>query len=444
MKSWTSTRRPAWAPPPKSWISGRGSRDGASPARYARAAAAPPPRRHARRRATWRSCALPPRRDLFGVPSSSIRRVVDRFLVGRHRARSARGDLAVHRGHGAGHVMAAEARRRRRGGRPPRPTRSRRRPARSPGPSRRLRASPPPRRSAGRANPRRGGRRTLAISRVTQRRAPRPGVAHCASVAGGAVDERHGDAPHALAVSSRVTYSTGDLPSTRARNSAGQSAAARLPPAPPAAPSHAAEIGVARARRRRRGSPPRRPARRRHLRSKWLRQKARSKAGSPYQAHSASRKTGPSGPARMFFGLTSPWTSATSSPPSGRRAPRASPRARGAAGRWRGDRARAGAPRTAGRSGTSRRPRCRPRWRGGSRASRLPTDAAKSRSTRPAISSAFHRRWSAGSSHSMTKNIASSSWARTCGAEPGHPVATPARTTGARSDCARPARTSRP
>ena len=34
------------------------------------------------------------------------------------------------------------------------------------------------------------------------------------------------------------------------------------------------------------------------------------KAGSPHQAHSASRNTGPSGPTRMFFGLTSPCTSA--------------------------------------------------------------------------------------------------------------------------------------
>ena len=33
----------------------------------------------------------------------------------------------------------------------------------------------------------------------------------------------------------------------------------------------------------------------RHFSSRWLRQKARSKAGSPYQAHSASRNTGPFG-----------------------------------------------------------------------------------------------------------------------------------------------------
>ena len=48
----------------------------------------------------------------------------------------------------------------------------------------------------------------------------------------------------------------------------------------------------------------------RHFSSRWLRQNARSNAGSPHQAHSASRNTGPSGPRSMFFGLTSPCTSA--------------------------------------------------------------------------------------------------------------------------------------
>ena len=43
----------------------------------------------------------------------------------------------------------------------------------------------------------------------------------------------------------------------------------------------------------------------------WLRQKARSKAGSPNHAHSASKKTGPNAPQRMFFGLTSPCTKAS-------------------------------------------------------------------------------------------------------------------------------------
>ena len=44
-----------------------------------------------------------------------------------------------------------------------------------------------------------------------------------------------------------------------------------------------------------------------------MRQKAPSKAGSPYHAHSASRMTGwPSSFAtRIFFGLRSPWTSAS-------------------------------------------------------------------------------------------------------------------------------------
>ena len=96
---------------------------------------------------------------------------------------------------------------------------------------------------------------------------------------------------------------------SRARNRAGRSAAARASSAGRVLPVDAGEIGV---RERVEGveigrlrAPARAP-----LSSRWLRQKARSKAGSPNQAHSASRKTGPSGPFRMFFGLTSPWTSA--------------------------------------------------------------------------------------------------------------------------------------
>ena len=93
---------------------------------------------------------------------------------------------------------------------------------------------------------------------------------------------------------SSVRYSTGDLPSTRARNRPGSSAAAR-------ASSRAARLPVDAARGRRAASASkqaRKPAAaggvHRHFSSRWLRQKARSKAGSPYQAHSASRNTGPS------------------------------------------------------------------------------------------------------------------------------------------------------
>ena len=83
MKSWMSTRRPACAPPPKIWISGSGKRDRAVAGEIA-------PQRHAargrggvqRRPSRSRSMALPPSRALFGVPSSAISARVDRRLVG--------------------------------------------------------------------------------------------------------------------------------------------------------------------------------------------------------------------------------------------------------------------------------------------------------------------------------------------------------------------------
>ena len=90
--------------------------------------------------------------------------------------------------------------------------------------------------------------------------------------------------------------------------------------APAAAPRRAARSPRAAPSRRHRGTPlasASNDARnaavaagvQRHFSSRWLRQKARSNAGSPHHAHSASRKTGPVGPMTMFFGLTSPWTS---------------------------------------------------------------------------------------------------------------------------------------
>ena len=103
----------------------------------------------------------------------------------------------------------------------------------------------------------------------------------------------------------------------------------------------------------------------RHFRSRWLRQKARSNAGSPHHAHSASSKTGPAGPIRMFLGLTSPWTSArlvaavvaTSAP--------APPRARDGAAPSRAGRARAGSRRRSRRCRSGRRARAAPPSRRG-------------------------------------------------------------------------------
>ena len=76
-------------------------------------------------------------------------------------------------------------------------------------------------------------------------------------------------------------------------------------------PVDAGQVGRRRARRSTAGTPCAAPGTHRPFSSRWFRQNARSKAGSPYQAHSASRNTGPCGPTRMFFGLTSPCTSAS-------------------------------------------------------------------------------------------------------------------------------------
>ena len=103
-------------------------------------------------------------------------------------------------------------------------------------------------------------------------------------------------------------YSTGDLPSMRA--STGPAAGT------PMRASARRRLPVRRARSRRRVSASKLAISASRMRGrcaafsrKWFRQNARSKAGSPNQAHSASSSTGPCGPSRMFFGLTSPCTS---------------------------------------------------------------------------------------------------------------------------------------
>ena len=111
MKSWTSTRRPACAPPPKIWISGSGSSVAAGRRRDAATAA--------RRRAAAAACAaaietaivaLPPRRDLSGVPSSSIRRASSAAWSAASMPGQRRRDLAVHVATARVHVVAAEGR----------------------------------------------------------------------------------------------------------------------------------------------------------------------------------------------------------------------------------------------------------------------------------------------------------------------------------------------
>ena len=231
MKSWTSTRRPAWAPPPKIWISGSGS---TAPSRAAEMA----PERHARR---------------------------GRGGVGHgHRGRDQR--------------VAAEPRlvrraveRDQRAGRPPP---GRRRPCRrAPGRSRASTAAtaprtswPPKRRAAVAqvdrlAGARRGaGRRDGAPGRAAGERhldldgrpaaripdaaavhARDGGFGHASAgrlraqarahrgerVDGAASSSRRATPPDPVLVASTVTYSTGDLPSTRAEQQRRQQRAAR-------------------------------------------------------------------------------------------------------------------------------------------------------------------------------------------------------------------------
>ena len=312
MKSWISTRRAAWAPPPKSWISGKGSRTGRSSASDFQRGT---PSAAARAWATASETAiraLPPRRDLFGVPSRAISAAVDRGLIGGVAPGERLGDFPVHRGDRADHVIAAEAPCRHRGGRPPRPTRSRHQPARSRGRPRRRPASPRPRPSGGRANPIRAGRTPAAIVVLLTSRSPGPGVAYRGERRRRLPDQRHGDAADALPL-----FVAGDVLDRRlavhpAREEVPEGARRRALRGRRAPPNRRrGKIGVAQFVEGDRADSAARAGTARHLRRRWLRQKARSKAGSPYQAHSASRKTGPCGPVMMFFGLTSPWTRAT-------------------------------------------------------------------------------------------------------------------------------------
>ena len=260
-------------------------------------------RRHARPPSTppawrWRRAAI-----LFGVPSSSIRRAVQRRLVGGVEA----GDRA--------------RRSRRSRGRPRASRRSRRTP--SP-PSRRSSASPvpvdapagtmarptPPPSSSTSAStvgrPRLSQTRracTKAIVVSVMRRAPssRPGAHRRVSRPDGQPAVRARRAAPGSCRGSVVMYSTGDLPSTRASNSPGSRCAARRSSAA-AAPSRRDPGRPRPAHRSRPGSPRVAAGVHRHFSSRWFRQNARSKAGSPHQAHSASRNTGPPGRAGCSSG----------------------------------------------------------------------------------------------------------------------------------------------
>ena len=244
--------------------------------------------------------ALPPSRALFGVPSSAISAPSSAAWSAASQPDQRRRDLAVHVRDRAAHVEAAEARRRRRAGRPPR-----REPRRGAG--RRDGAAdgaagerrPRPRPSAGRASPRRGGR---------GRRAMR-GRAHAAELLAprrrAIGDQRRG---RLGAASGRATRRTRSLSASvgevfdrrlavdaREEQAGQQRGRARLELGA-RLPGDAREIGLGERVEAGEEARARAAGVHRHFSSRWFRQKARSKAGSPYQAHSASRNTGPLGP----------------------------------------------------------------------------------------------------------------------------------------------------
>jgi hypothetical protein len=94
MKSWTSTRRPACAPPPKIWISGSGIRTGVCrpDASTTERVASRGGVQHRERRRDQRIAAEP---RLVARAVERDQRLVDRLLVGGVAARQRACDLAV-------------------------------------------------------------------------------------------------------------------------------------------------------------------------------------------------------------------------------------------------------------------------------------------------------------------------------------------------------------
>ena len=245
---------------------------------------------------------------------------VERRLVVGAQADAPRARSRLRHGRPPASRRGRRTRRRRRAAPALRAIPSTRRPERSRGRRRRRRARPRPRRSAGRGCPRRGARERRRWPRRCRafRRGSRSSLRErSAPVAGDVRQSRRRSAQqgagHAAAPARDRARRRRIRPATcrRCARAAGPAAAPRrVPRCARAAPS----------RRRSRYAPARaaNAARKslvaagvqRHFSSRWLRQKARSNAGSPHQAHSASRRTGPVGPMRMFFGLTSPCTSA--------------------------------------------------------------------------------------------------------------------------------------
>ena len=183
----------------------------------------------------------------------------------------------------------------------------------------------------------------------------------------------------------------------------------------------------------------------RHLSSRWLRQNARSNAGSPHHAHSASSSTGPSAPIRMFFGLTSPWTSATLASLR-RRAPAARAPARGPDGgaRSRAGKARGGCRRRSRRSSNSRGERG-PRGRIRVDARQRRADRARGRRVGVGrrAAAASTARWLAGGEVAHDEDAEARMLAEHARRAAGHAPRWRPASSAPRSGCARSARASR-
>ena len=241
MKSWTSTRRAACAPPPKIWISGSGRRTVASPPRW-RQSGRPCGGGRRVQRPPWRPRRWRCRRAgaLSGVPSSAIRAGSTpawsaASMPGQEPAAISPSTIAD----GARHVEAAEGRaavaqvdRLAR-------CRSRRRPARWRG-----RLAPPASRTSastvGRPRESQTRRPLHARDLVIARHhpSPKPARPRCSDVREA---RRRGDhaasrrAADACACPRRaVMYSTGDLPSIAREEQRRAAAPPRAPRAPPA------------------------------------------------------------------------------------------------------------------------------------------------------------------------------------------------------------------
>ena len=211
-----------------------------------------------------------------------------------------RGDLVVHGGDRAAHVVAAAARRRRRAGRRASPD-PRRRPGRRDGPADRAaaqRTSDLDRRAAARVpDPAADDTRSIAFAHRADPHASRPAAPIGSSVGGGCREQRHAQRRARRLRRSSSRYSTGDLPSTRASSSAGSSAAARASSVGGGSQPTLAQVGVDERVEARAGTRRVPPGSSRHLSSRWLSAEGEVEGGvaAPWRTR---RRAAPARPGR--------------------------------------------------------------------------------------------------------------------------------------------------